>query len=98
MPESIFYGRGSFENIGSQAALKGKKALIISDKIMDQLGYVTEGRALLNDAGVQSTVYLGIASEPTDKYVSEALNLFKSEHCDLVISIGAAAVSIPQKQ
>jgi alcohol dehydrogenase class IV len=91
VPESIFYGRGSFENLGSQAALKGNKALIISDKIMDQLGYVTEGRALLNDAGVQSAVYLGIASEPTDKYVSEALDLFKSEQCDLVISIGGGS-------
>ncbi len=91
VPESIFYGRGSIENLGTQAALKGKKALIISDKIMDQLGYVTEGRTLLNDAGVQSAVYLGIASEPTNKYVSEALDLFKSEQCDLVISIGGGS-------
>ncbi|OXT18161.1 alcohol dehydrogenase [Bacillus sp. OG2] len=91
VPESIFYGRGSFENLGSQAALKGKKALIISDNVMDQLGYLTEGRALLHVAGVQSEVYLGIASEPTDKYVSEALDLFKSEQCDLVISIGGGS-------
>jgi alcohol dehydrogenase class IV len=91
VPKSIFYGRGSFEKLGMQAALRGKKALIISDKIMDQLGYVSEGQSYLNDAGIQSAVYLGIASEPTDKYVSEALFTFKREQCDLVISIGGGS-------
>ncbi|MBT2687423.1 iron-containing alcohol dehydrogenase [Bacillus sp. ISL-47] len=91
VPEAIFYGRGSFEKVGAEAALRGKKALIISDKIMDQLGYVSECRTYLQEEGVQSEVYLGVASEPTDEYVAEALELFQKEQCDLVISVGGGS-------
>lgn len=91
VPEAIFYGRGSSEKVGAEAALRGKKALIISDKIMDQLGYVSECRTLLQEAGVNSEVYLGVASEPTDEYVAEALTLFQKEQCDMVISVGGGS-------
>jgi alcohol dehydrogenase len=91
VPEAIFYGRGSSEKVGAEAALRGKKALIISDKIMDQLGYVSECRTYLQEEGVQSEVYLGVASEPTDEYVAEALELFQKEQCDLVISVGGGS-------
>ncbi|MDM5228269.1 iron-containing alcohol dehydrogenase [Cytobacillus sp. NJ13] len=91
VPEAIFYGRGSSEKVGAEAALRGKKALIISDKIMDQLGYVSECRTFLQEAGVKSEVYLGVASEPTDEYVAEALALFQEEQCDLVISVGGGS-------
>lgn len=91
VPEAILYGRGSSEKVGAEAALRGKKALIISDKIMDQLGYVSECRTLLQEAGVKSEVYLGVASEPTDEYVAEALTLFQKEQCDMVISVGGGS-------
>lgn len=91
VPEAIFYGRGSSEKVGAEAALRGKKALIISDKIMDQLGYVSECRTLLQEAGVNSEIYLGVASEPTDEYVAEALTLFQKEQCDMVISVGGGS-------
>ncbi|CAM3564061.1 iron-containing alcohol dehydrogenase [Aeromicrobium ponti] len=91
VPEAIFYGRGSSEKVGAEAALRGKKALIISDKIMDQLGYVSECRTYLQEEGVKSEVYLGVASEPTDEYVAEALELFQKEQCDLVISVGGGS-------
>jgi alcohol dehydrogenase class IV len=90
-PKSIFYGRKAFENVGKEAALRGKKALIVSDKIMDSLGYVSECRNLLQKEGVESTVYLGVNSEPTDKYVDESLELLKSEKCDVVISLGGGS-------
>ncbi|GHH98957.1 iron-containing alcohol dehydrogenase [Neobacillus kokaensis] len=91
MPKSIFYGRNAFENVGKEAASRGKKALIVSDKIMDSLGYVENCRNLLQNRGVESAVYLGVKSEPTDIYVAEALNLFKAENCDLVISLGGGS-------
>lgn len=91
VPEAIFYGRGSYEKVGSEAAQRGRKALIISDRIMDALGYVSECRTHLQEAEVQSVVYLGVASEPTDDYVAEALALFQKEQCDLIISVGGGS-------
>ncbi|MFG6120975.1 iron-containing alcohol dehydrogenase [Thalassobacillus sp. B23F22_16] len=91
MPSTINYGRNSFETLGKEAAERGKKALIVSDKIMEKLGYISEGRDYLTQAGIESAVYLGIESEPTDTYVQEALELFENEKCDVVISIGGGS-------
>ncbi|MBL4950773.1 iron-containing alcohol dehydrogenase [Neobacillus sp. YIM B02564] len=90
-PNSIFYGRNAFDNVGREAAIRGKKALIVSDKIMDQLGNISKCQNLLNQAGVAASVYQGVDSEPTDQYVREALELFQQEQCDLVISLGGGS-------
>ncbi|MDC3423644.1 iron-containing alcohol dehydrogenase [Aquibacillus sp. 3ASR75-11] len=90
-PQTINYGRNSLEKLGNEAALSGKKALIISDKIMDTLGYVNSCRNYLSKENVENVVYLGVESEPTDKYVTEALELLKAEQCDFVISLGGGS-------
>jgi alcohol dehydrogenase class IV len=90
-PKSIFYGRNAFESVGKEAALRGKKALIVSDKIMESLGYVSKCRNLLQKEGVESSVYLGVNSEPTDQYVTESLEILKNEQSDVVISLGGGS-------
>ncbi|MGI8316943.1 iron-containing alcohol dehydrogenase [Halobacillus mangrovi] len=91
MPKTINYGPHAFKKVGEEAASKGKKALIISDKVMESLGYVEEGVEYLKNEQVDCEVYLGVESEPTDIYVEEALNLFKANHCDVVISLGGGS-------
>lgn len=91
MPQTIHYGRQAFEVLGKEARFKGEKALIVSDKIMDNLGYITQACEQLNQAGVEHAIYTGVASEPTDNYVAEALDLFKEEKCDIVISLGGGS-------
>jgi alcohol dehydrogenase class IV len=90
-PKSIFYGRYAFEKVGEEAAARGKKALIVSDKIMDGLGYVSKCQYTLKNEGIESIVYLGVVSEPTDQFVAESLELLKREKCDVVISLGGGS-------
>jgi len=90
-PQTIRYGRHSFRHVGEEAASRGKRALIISDKIMEQLGNVEQCQQYLQDHGVESSIYLGVNSEPTDQYVAEALKLFKNDQCDIVISLGGGS-------
>nr|MBA5588167.1 iron-containing alcohol dehydrogenase [Anaerobacillus isosaccharinicus]QOY38380.1 iron-containing alcohol dehydrogenase [Anaerobacillus isosaccharinicus] len=91
MPETIFYGRGSFETVGKEAASRGKKALIISDPIMNDLGYIDQCIQFLNAYKVNHAIYLDIKSEPIDIYVDESLKLFTEEACDLIISLGGGS-------
>ena len=90
-PEIIIYGQHAFNEAAKETFLRGKKALIISDHIMESLGYVGQIRNNLNKTGVESVVYLGVKTEPTDVYVEEALNLLKHENCDVVISLGGGS-------
>ena len=91
MPPTILYQQKSFAQIGEKAALLGKKALIISDQIMQKLGYVEDCQQKLLTNSVDSSVFLGVASEPNDQYVDEALQLYKDENCDLIISLGGGS-------
>ncbi|OAS83066.1 MULTISPECIES: iron-containing alcohol dehydrogenase [Metabacillus] len=90
-PQTILYGREAFKNVGTESALRGEKALIVSDKVMNQLGLVSQCQSYLQKEGVNSEIYLGVDSEPTDQYVAESLELLKKKKCDVVISIGGGS-------
>lgn len=91
VPQKIHYGRNAFERIGSEAKSKGTKALIISDQVMEDLGYIKQACTYLRREKMKYAVYLGIQSEPTDTYVSEALDVYTKESCDVVISLGGGS-------
>ncbi|MFJ7952645.1 iron-containing alcohol dehydrogenase [Lysinibacillus sp. NPDC096418] len=90
-PETIIYGRDSFEVVGVYAKKLGTKALIISDPIMDSLGFVHQCTSFLIAQGLSAVSYLGITSEPVDTYVTEGLDLLQSEQCDIIISVGGGS-------
>lgn len=91
MPETIHYGLQVFKKVGEEAALMGKKVLVISDKVMEKLKYVERCKNNLSMKGIESAVYLGVESEPLDTYVSEALDIFIEEECDSIISLGGGS-------
>ncbi|MFS0646206.1 iron-containing alcohol dehydrogenase [Siminovitchia sp. 179-K 8D1 HS] len=90
-PPFIVYGSHSFEKVGELTAAKGKKALLVSDRIMERLGNVEKCLYYLKSEGITCVLYLGVASEPTDRYVSEAVEVFKKNQCDAVISLGGGS-------
>lgn len=90
-PGTIIYGRDSFEEVGVNARKLGTKALIISDPIMDSLGFVHQCTSYLNEQGLEAVSYLGVISEPVDTYVTEGLKLLQSAQCDVIISVGGGS-------
>lgn len=90
-PQTIVYGQGAFGQVGKEAASRGKKALIISDGIINELGHVEKCRQHLWEEGISSHVFLDIKSEPTDQYVSDSLAVLEKESCDMVISLGGGS-------
>lgn len=90
-PQVTIYGREAFNQVGKETSLRGKKALIVSDKIMVSLGYVETCIDYLRKENVQIETYTGVNSEPTDQYVEEALSLFKEKNCDVIISLGGGS-------
>ncbi|NWQ43426.1 iron-containing alcohol dehydrogenase [Bacillus sp. EB106-08-02-XG196] len=91
MPKATFYGRDSFQKVGEASCDQGTKALIISDKIMNDLGYVDRCKDLLNQSGVTYATYLDVETEPTDVYVREALYVYRQAECDLIIALGGGS-------
>ncbi|MGG0656981.1 iron-containing alcohol dehydrogenase [Rummeliibacillus pycnus] len=90
-PGTIIYGRNSFEEVGEYAKKLGTKALIISDPIMEKLGFVNQCSTFLKGQGLGAASYLGIKSEPVDTYVMEGLEILQDEECDVIISVGGGS-------
>ena len=90
-PGTIVYGRDAFEEVGVHAKKLGTKALIVSDLIMDGLGFVGRCTSLLKEQDIESVSYLGVTTEPVDTYVEEALQLADQEQCDIIISVGGGS-------
>lgn len=90
-PPTLLYGKGAFEEVGAHAKKLGIKALIVSDPIMDNLGFVNKCTALLKAQGIASVAYLGVTSEPVDTYVTEALDVLKQNDCNIIISVGGGS-------
>ena len=91
MPKAVIYGNGAITNLGAQAALLGKTALIISDSIMEKLGNVDTCENYLEKEGVSFVRYVEVNSEPTDVHVSEALAILKEKQCDLIVAVGGGS-------
>jgi alcohol dehydrogenase class IV len=91
MPGQIVYGQGVLAELGQLASGLGKKALIISDPMMEQIGVVARCQSLLNASSLPFATFTGIPSEPTDEYVNQGLELCRQEQCDFIITVGGGS-------
>ncbi len=69
----------------------GTRALIISDPIMDSLGFVNQCNLLLKMQGLETVSYLGVTTEPIDSFVKEGLEVLQAQQCDVIISLGGGS-------
>ncbi|WP_240376234.1 iron-containing alcohol dehydrogenase [Bacillus piscicola] len=90
-PRHVLYGMNSFQKAGETALNYGKKALIISDPIMKDLGYLEKCQSMLEEAGLTYVEYIDVVSEPTDVYVSDALALVKEHESSVILALGGGS-------
>src|SRR5690625_849833 len=96
-PPTIHFGIGALAKIKEAAPVLGKKALIISDETMRKLGHLETCQKHLNQIGVSPVIYDSVNSEPTDQHVAEAVQLFKRESCQSVLSLGGGSCIVAAK-
>lgn len=91
-PIWIEFGVGSSETVGSIVAEKNwEKALIVTDPGIIDVGLLEGITSSLGDAGVEYTVFDGVAPNPTVSMVEEAEALRKAEDCDVVVAVGGGS-------
>ncbi|MGY3877865.1 L-threonine dehydrogenase [Aeromonas enteropelogenes] len=76
------------------ADIKGygyRRALIVTDKILNQIGVVTKLTALLAQNGIDSVVFDETKPNPTTTNVEAGLAMIKANGCDCVISLGGGS-------
>lgn len=91
MPKRIISGENALNE--SKAYLKsfGKRVLIVTDKVMTDLGNVKVLTDVLDSEKIEHVLYNEINSEPTDTMIEKGVKLYKENQCDFLIGLGGGS-------
>lgn len=68
-----------------------KNVLIVTDRVLHEMGLLDAIKAKFEAAGVEVTVYDGVEPNPTFAQVHEGLKLAKSNRCDAILTVGGGS-------
>lgn len=92
MPAISLMGADCLKDAGEQVAELGfKRALIVTDKVLGQIGIVKKVTDVLDSKNIEYSIYDETKPNPTVKNVNDGLALLKEEKCDFVISLGGGS-------
>ena len=90
-PGNIFTGAGALDMAEDKLRQLGKKALIVTDNVMVELGNCAKVEAALKNGNVDYVVYHEINGEPTDVMINKGLELYKENGCDFLVALGGGS-------
>jgi 1,3-propanediol dehydrogenase len=90
-PSAIFYGPDSLEEAQTKVAELGTRALLVTDKIMEELKYVAKVKKILAASNLDAVVYSEVNQEPNDQHVSKGVSLYQQKQCDFIIALGGGS-------
>jgi alcohol dehydrogenase len=92
IPSVNLMGAGCLTEAADAVKAHGfKKALIVTDKVLNQIGVVKQVVDLLAERNVEAVVFDGTQPNPTMGNVEAGLALLKTNECDFVISLGGGS-------
>lgn len=90
--ETSYFGKGAIENVLTEFKARGfKKAAVITDKDLVKFEVATKVTKLLDEAGIDYTLYDGIVPNPTIQNVKDGLAFVKEAQADCIIAIGGGS-------
>lgn len=91
VPGQMITGAGALEMARDTLGQLGKKAMIVTDKVMMELGNCAKVEKVLKNQKVEYTIYSEIAGEPTDVMIEKGLTQYKEEGCDFLVALGGGS-------
>jgi alcohol dehydrogenase class IV len=91
LPGRIVFGENALES--SEEIIKefGKKAFIVTGKIVTRMGIVQTLTDLLKLWNIDYQIYSDITGEPTDEMIKDGVDRYKQSGCDFLIGIGGGS-------
>lgn len=69
----------------------GKKAMLVTDKVMIELGNCAKVENALKNQGIEYIVYSEITGEPTDTMIENGVKQYREAGCDFLIALGGGS-------
>lgn len=91
MPKTL-EGPGSVAKLPALIKENGfTKVLVVTDKMLMQLGLLDSLFEAMKEAGVEYVVYDGVQPNPTDINVAEGVKMFKENNCQAFVAFGGGS-------
>ena len=88
LKSKVFFNKQSLNYL---TQIKGSLAFVVSDSIMETLGYLQETLDYLKEAGINSSVFTGVRPDPDVKVIEEGLQAYLKSNADTLIAIGGGS-------
>lgn len=92
IPTTIHYGAGALAELGPTARQLGcEHVLLATDVGMVRFGVAGRAKHLLEEAGLEVTVFDGVQPDPTLDNVEAGLALLRQTNCDSIVAVGGGS-------
>lgn len=92
IPCTTLIGAGAAQEIPNRLKqIGGTKPLVVTDKGIVAVGILSQIEAILKEAGMDYAVYDGTIPNPTDENVEAAIEAYKANKCDSLITLGGGS-------
>ena len=91
IPAYIVFGDDALKTSMDEIKTYGKKAMIITDKNMVDLGYVKKLTDELDKTGISHFIYQDINAEPSHILIDNGVELYKKEKCEFLMALGGGS-------
>ncbi|MEG6617624.1 1-propanol dehydrogenase PduQ [Peptococcaceae bacterium 1198_IL3148] len=85
----IYFSEGSMEFLKE---VKGSCAFIVSDAIMEKLGYLQKTVDYLNESGIKSEVFTEVCPDPDVKVIAAGMKRYLATQADTIVALGGGSV------
>lgn len=91
--ETSYFGVGIRSELANEIKERGfKKALLVSDKVLDSCGVLKKVKDVLDKGNISYETFLDIKQNPTIKNCKDGLSAFNSAKADFLIAVGGGSV------
>ena len=91
LPGRTWFGEGALEAADGELRSLGKRALIITGKVVVQSEAFARLTRLLDASGTGWTAFTGIPGEPDDGMIEEGAKAYSENQCDFLIGLGGGS-------
>lgn len=92
VPSTNLMGRGCLKELAPIVKELGyKKALVVTDKFLKQSGIAGKVTDQLDSINLEYAIYDEVVPNPTIENVYAGVDVFKNNHCDVLVSIGGGS-------
>ena len=91
LPGRTWFGEGALEAANGELQSLGKKALIVTGKVVIKSAAFARLTQLLDTSGTGWTVFTGIFGEPDDVMIEDGAKAYLENGCDFLIGLGGGS-------